>query len=238
MKKKIAILGSTGSIGKTTFNIIKKNKKDFKVVLLTTNKNVNLVIKQARILKVKNIIISSKQHYLKAINSKNKNIKIYNNLNNLNKIIKKKLDYCMCSITGLAGLKPTMSAIKLTKKIAIANKGSIICAWNLIKKELKKHKTIFIPVDSEHFSILPIIFINLVNNETAFIKFNIINILFSLLVSLICQLGDLFFSYFKRLNNKKNTSNLLPGHGGLLDRIDGLVIVLPIVFLIKFFEIF
>ena len=60
MKKKIAILGSTGSIGKTTFNIIKKNKKDFEVTLLTTNKNVNLVIKQARVLRVKNIIISSR----------------------------------------------------------------------------------------------------------------------------------------------------------------------------------
>ena len=69
-----------------------------------------------------------------------------------------------------------------------------------------------------------------------FLKLNLVNIFFSLFVSLVCQLGDLFFSYFKRLNNKKNTSNLLPGHGGLLDRIDGLVIVLPIVFLIKFFE--
>ncbi len=153
MKKKIAIIGSTGSIGKTTFNIIKKNKKDFEVVLLTTNKNVNLVIKQAQILKVKNIIISSKTHYLKATKIKNKNFKIYNNLDDLNKIIKKKLDYCMCAITGLAGLKPTLSCIGLTKKIAIANKESIICAWNLIEKQLKKNKTKFIPVDSEHFSI-------------------------------------------------------------------------------------
>ena len=157
MKKKIAILGSTGSIGKTTFNIIKKNKKDFEVTLLTTNKNVNLVIKQARILRVKNIIISSRAHYLKAKKIKNKNFKIYNNLDNLNKIIKKKLDYCMCAISGLAGLKPTLSCIRLTKKIAIANKESIICAWNLIDKELKKNKTKFIPVDSEHFSIWSLI---------------------------------------------------------------------------------
>ena len=157
MKKKIAILGSTGSIGKTTFNIIKKNKKDFEVTLLTTNKNVNLVIKQARILRVKNIIISSRAHYLKAMKIKNKNFKIYNNLENINKIIKKKLDYCMCAITGLAGLKPTLSCIKLTKKIAIANKESIICAWNLIERELKKNKTKFIPVDSEHFSIWSLI---------------------------------------------------------------------------------
>ena len=157
MKKKIAIIGSTGSIGKTTFNIIKKNKKDFDVVLLTTNKNTNLVIKQARVLKVKNILISSQAHYLKAIKLKNKNFKIYNNLDDLNKIIKKKLDYCMCAITGLAGLKPTLSCIKLTKKIAIANKESIICAWNLIEQELKKYKTKFIPVDSEHFSIWSLI---------------------------------------------------------------------------------
>ncbi len=157
MKKKIAILGSTGSIGKTTFNIIKKNKKDFEVVLLSTNKNINLVIRQARILRVKNIIISSRAHYLKAKKIKNKNFKIYNNLDNLNKIIKKKLDYCMCAISGLAGLKPTLSCIRLTKKIAIANKESIICAWNLIDKELKKNKTKFIPVDSEHFSIWSLI---------------------------------------------------------------------------------
>ncbi len=157
MKKKIAILGSTGSIGKTTFNIIKKNKKDFEVVLLTTNKNINLVIRQARILRVKNIIISSRAHYLKAKKIKNKNFKIYNNLDNLNEIIKKKLDYCMCAISGLAGLKPTLSCIRLTKKIAIANKESIICAWNLIDKELKKNKTKFIPVDSEHFSIWSLI---------------------------------------------------------------------------------
>ena len=157
MKIKIAILGSTGSIGKTTFNIIRRNKKKFNVILLTTNKNINLVIKQARILKVKNVIISNKTYYLKAKKKNNKNIKIYNNLDDLNKIIKKKLDYCMCAITGLAGLKPTLSVIKLTKKIAIANKESIICAWNLIEKELQKNKTIFIPVDSEHFSILSLI---------------------------------------------------------------------------------
>ena len=59
----------------------------------------------------------------------------------------------MCAISGFQGLKPTLDIIKFTKTIAIANKESIICGWNLITKDLKKYKTYFIPVDSEHFSI-------------------------------------------------------------------------------------
>ena len=98
MKKKIAILGSTGSIGKTTFDIIKKNKKEFDVVLLTTNKNINEIFRQAQILKAKNILITSKPHYLKAKKKlKKSNLKIYNDLNDLKKIFKKKnLLYNVC----------------------------------------------------------------------------------------------------------------------------------------------
>ncbi len=104
--------------------------------------------------------------------------------------------------------------------------------------KISPNKTISGSIGSFIFSIFPVIFINLSNVEELFLEFNLINIVFSLFVSLTCQLGDLFFSYFKRLNNKKNTSNLLPGHGGLLDRIDGIVIVFPIVVLIKIMEIF
>jgi len=158
VKKKIAILGSTGSIGKTTFNIIKSNRKEFEVVLLTTNKNINEVFKQARTLKAKNILITSKPHYLKAKKKlKKSNLKIYNDLNDLKKIFKKKIYYTMCAISGLEGLRPTLDVIKFTKNIAIANKESLICGWNLIEKKLKKHKTQFIPADSEHFSIWSLI---------------------------------------------------------------------------------
>tara|TARA_B100001250_G_C19781178_1_gene781943 strand:+ start:797 stop:1963 length:1167 start_codon:yes stop_codon:yes gene_type:complete len=154
MKKKIAILGSTGSIGKTTFNIIKKNKKDFEIVLLTTNKNINKIKQQAKLLKVKNIIVSSEPHYLKIkkILKKSK-INVHNNLDNLQNIINRRIDYTMCAISGLAGLKPTVDAIKFSKTIAIANKESIICGWEFIDKALRKNKTNFIPIDSEHFSI-------------------------------------------------------------------------------------
>ena len=154
MKKKIAILGSTGSIGKSTFNIIKKNKKEFEVMLLTTNKNIKEILKQIKKVKVKNILITDNLYYLKVKKIlKNRNINVYNDINNLNKIIKKKIDYTMCSITGLAGLKPTLDSVQFSRRIAIANKETLICAWNLIEKELIKNKTEFIPIDSEHFSI-------------------------------------------------------------------------------------
>ena len=158
MRKKIAILGSTGSIGKTTFNIVKTNRKEFEVVLLTTNKNINEIFKQAQILKTKNIFITSKPHYLKAKKKlKNNNLKIFNDLNDLKKIFKKKIDYTMCAISGLEGLRPTLYMIQFTKNIAIANKESLVCGWNLIKKKLIKYNTQFIPVDSEHFSIWSLI---------------------------------------------------------------------------------
>ena len=154
MKKKIAILGSTGSIGKSTIKILKKDKKNFDIVLLTTNNNYKEILKQVRDFKVRNIIINNLKKYLilkKKI--RNKKINIFNNFNSFNKKFNSKIDLTISAISGLEGLKPTLDIIKFSKKIAIANKESIICAWNLIQKKLKKYKTEFIPVDSEHFSI-------------------------------------------------------------------------------------
>ncbi len=154
MKKKIAILGSTGSIGENTLKIIRKDKKSFDVNLLTTNKKINKILKQAKEFKVKTIIISDFNAFKKAQSRfKKSKIRIYNNFENLDKIFKKKNDLIMSSISGLIGLDPTLKSIKFTKKILIANKEAIICGWNLINKELNKYKTKFIPVDSEHFSI-------------------------------------------------------------------------------------
>ena len=153
MKKKIAILGSTGSIGKKTLSIFSKNISKFKFELLTTNKNTNLLKKQIKKFKVKNVIVTDKSQFLKIQKElNNKNVNVFNNFSQFNKIFKNKVDYTMSSITGLSGLEPTLNIIKFTKKIAIANKESIICAWNLILKELKKNNTEFIPIDSEHFS--------------------------------------------------------------------------------------
>ncbi|MBD1134464.1 1-deoxy-D-xylulose-5-phosphate reductoisomerase [Pelagibacterales bacterium SAG-MED48] len=154
MKTKIAILGSTGSIGKTLLDIIRKDHKKFEIILLTADKNYKLLLKQAKEFKVKNLIITNKKKFdLIKTDSVNLNLNIYNNFVNFSKIFTNKVDYTMSSITGINGLEPTLKIIKYSKRIAIANKESIICGWNLIKKELKKNKTDFIPVDSEHFSL-------------------------------------------------------------------------------------
>ena len=158
MKKSVAILGSTGSIGKTLFKILEKDKKKFEIILLTSNKSHQTLLRQAKKFNVKNLIITDKKSYEFLIKkNKNNKIKIYNNYTNFNKIFKKKVDYSMSSISGIAGLEPTINLIKFSKKIAIANKESIICGWNLIMKQLKKYNTKFIPIDSEHFSIWSLI---------------------------------------------------------------------------------
>ncbi len=154
MKKKIAILGSTGSIGRTTLKLLEKKNKNFNIVLLTADKDYKNLLIQAKKYHVKNLIITNAKSYeLLKKKCKKLNIKIFNNFNCFENIFKKKLHYVMSSITGIDGLLPTINIIKYTKKIAIANKESIICGWKLINKELKKNKTKFIPVDSEHFSL-------------------------------------------------------------------------------------
>jgi len=154
MKKKIAIIGSTGSIGKNLLEIISNDINDFKINLLSADKDYKTLLRQAKKFNVTNLIIKNKSSY-KILKKKtsNTNIKIFNSFEHLGLIFKNKIDYVMNSIMGIDGLEPTIKIIKYTKNIAIANKESIICGWNIILKELKKNNTNFIPVDSEHFSI-------------------------------------------------------------------------------------
>ncbi len=155
MKKKIAILGSTGSIGKSTLEVIKKNKKDFDIVLLTANNNYKKLVDQAKEFKVKNVLINNSLLYekVKKLLGKSK-IKVYSGKTSINKIVQGKLDYTMSAIVGIAGLQPTLDVIKISKIVAIANKETIICGWDILTKYIKKYNTKVLPVDSEHFSIM------------------------------------------------------------------------------------
>ena len=152
MVKSIVILGSTGSIGSTVLSVIKNN--NFKVRLLSTNKNASKLLKQAILYKVKDVIIEDEKKYKNYYKKfKRKKIRLHLGLTNLKKILNKKIYYCVNSISGIDGLSPTLDVIPISKNLLIANKESIICGWNLIESKLKKYNTKFIPIDSEHFSI-------------------------------------------------------------------------------------
>ena len=114
--------------------------------------------------------------------------------------------------------------------------GKVIGGKKLTK--ISPNKTISGSLGSFIFSILPVLLFNLQNYTTVSFEVLSINIALCLIVSLICQLGDLLISYFKRLNKVKDTGTILPGHGGLLDRIDGLIFAIPTVYILKITQIF
>ena len=157
MTNDIIILGSTGSIGRSTLSSINKNKK-FKVKLISTKKNIKKILQQAIYYKVKDVIIEDKKGFNKyQYIFKKKKIKLHLGLGKINTIIKKKVHFCVNAISGLDGLEPTLKLIPFSKNILIANKESIICGWDLINKRLKKYKSNFVPLDSEHYSIYELI---------------------------------------------------------------------------------
>ena len=151
-KKKIAILGSTGSIGKSSLEIIKLNKKNFEIKLLSANSNYKEICNQIKLFKPSLYIITNYLVYIKVKSQiKNRRIKIYNNFKDIPS--KLKFDITIAAIVGIAGLEPTIQFSKQSKKILLANKESIICGWHILKSISEKNKTEMIPIDSEHFSI-------------------------------------------------------------------------------------
>ena len=153
----ISILGSTGSIGLTTLKIIDKKKGFFKPYFFSANQNYKLINQQIKKYRPKYFIITDDKVYNKVKKKfkKNSSINILNNFDSLK--LKKKIDITISAIPGINGLEPTIFATKYSKKILIANKESVICGWDLIKKIAKKNRTKIIPIDSEHFSIMKLI---------------------------------------------------------------------------------
>ena len=156
MKQFISILGSTGSVGLNTLEIIDKKKNFFKPFIFSANKNYDLICKQILKYKPNFFVINDKQIYKKVkkkfIKSK---VKILKNYDNLDTKINSSLT--ISAIPGIAGLEPILKLMKYSKKVLLANKEAIICGWDLIKNASKKNKTKLIPVDSEHFSILKLL---------------------------------------------------------------------------------
>tara|TARA_B100000700_G_scaffold69744_1_gene77327 strand:+ start:580 stop:1743 length:1164 start_codon:yes stop_codon:yes gene_type:complete len=154
MKKKIAILGSTGSIGTTSLDIIGKNENLFNIEFLSANKNYKKICSQIIKFKPRYFVVTNNNIFFKTKKKfKGQKTKILNDYKQVS-FSKKKIDITIASIPGIAGLESTINFTKRSKKILLANKESIICGWSIIRKIAKKNKTKLVPIDSEHFSIM------------------------------------------------------------------------------------
>jgi len=155
LKKKIAILGSTGSIGIQTLDVIQKNKELFTAEILIAGQNSNLLIKQAKSFKPKIVVINDESKYLYVKEHlKNQKTKVFAGKKEVINVVKNKsIDTVVSAVVGYSGLEPTISAIKAGKNIALANKETLVVAGELINNLLKKYKVKMYPIDSEHSAI-------------------------------------------------------------------------------------
>ena len=165
MKKKISILGSTGSIGSRTLSIIAEHRNQYEVVTLTGNKNIQELSAQAIAFQVKNVVITDESKFQELKNLlTGHNIKIYSGYKAMNSLASKKYDITIVGISGIIALYPIMNSIGNSKILGLANKESIVCAGQFIMDKAKRHSTKIIPLDSEHNAISQILEVDNKNN--------------------------------------------------------------------------
>jgi 1-deoxy-D-xylulose-5-phosphate reductoisomerase len=155
IKKHIAILGSTGSIGTQALEVVEANPQKYQVDVLTANYNAKLLIEQALKFRPKVVVICQEDH-LQQVEAalKNERIEVLSGKNALNEVVQiPSIDLVLTALVGFSGLKPTISAIKAGKNIALANKETLVIAGDLITELAHDHKVEIYPVDSEHSAI-------------------------------------------------------------------------------------
>ena len=154
-KKQIAILGSTGSIGTQALEVIADNESLFEVYAITANNQVDLLIEQARKFRPEMVAIANEAHYAKLKDAlADLPIKVFAGNESIAQVAEMQpVDIVLTAMVGYSGLKPTISAIKAGKKIALANKETLVVAGELICDLVEKHNAAILPVDSEHSAI-------------------------------------------------------------------------------------
>ncbi len=154
--KRISILGSTGSIGRQTLDVVRANKDKFEVVAISANSSVDLLLEQIKEFRPKYVAVYDEASYLKlkSMIPNDINIEVLSGMEGLKSISSlDEIDVLLTAIVGMIGLVPTLEAIKAKKDIALANKETLVCAGNLVMNEAKKHNVNILPVDSEHSAI-------------------------------------------------------------------------------------
>lgn len=153
-RKSITILGSTGSIGKSTVDIIRREPDKYRVIALTGNQNISLLAEQAKLLNAEIAVTADETKYaeLKELLSGTA-VRAAAGFQAVIDAAKEDADWTMSSIVGAAGLLPTMEVVKRGKTLALANKETLVCAGEIVMKAVREYHTTLIPVDSEHSAI-------------------------------------------------------------------------------------
>lgn len=155
VKKRIALLGSTGSIGKQTLEVVASNPHLFEISVLTAHKNADLLIEQALKFNPNVVVIVDESGYQKVNEAlKNSDVKVYTGEEALISVAQmSEIDIVLTALVGFSGLKPTIAAIEAGKNIALANKETLVVAGEIVTKLAKEKGVNIYPVDSEHSAI-------------------------------------------------------------------------------------
>jgi 1-deoxy-D-xylulose-5-phosphate reductoisomerase len=154
-KKRIALLGSTGSIGCQALEVVKQNQSKFEIEVLTAHSNYQLLIKQALDYKPNTVVIVEEKYY-KEVNQAlwKHNIKTFAGEEALSQVVQmENIDLVLTALVGYAGLKPTLAALEAKKPIALANKETLVVAGELVSRLAAEHQVPILPVDSEHSAL-------------------------------------------------------------------------------------
>lgn len=155
MKRKIAILGSTGSIGTQTLDIVRQHRDLFEVELISANNSAELLISQAREFDVNNVVVCNPDKYgIVAEGLKDSGSKVFAGIDSLCSLAAAEdVDIVVGAMVGFSGLKPTLAALEAGKILALANKETLVAAGSLVTRTMREHGAVILPVDSEHSAI-------------------------------------------------------------------------------------
>ena len=154
-KKRIAILGSTGSIGTQTLDVIRQHRDLFEVELISARSSVDALIAQAREFDAANVVICDERRYPQVAEAlKGSRSKVWGGISSLCDLVRESsVDIVVGAMVGFSGLRPTLAALEAGKTVALANKETLVAAGPIVVETLRRHKGKILPVDSEHSAI-------------------------------------------------------------------------------------
>ncbi len=154
-KRKIAILGSTGSIGTQTLDVVRQHRDLFEVEMISANNSTELLIEQAREFDVNNVVICNESKYKTVSDAlRDSDSKVWTGIDSLCSLVgSDTVDIVVGAMVGFSGLKPTLAALEAGKIVALANKETLVAAGDIVTDVMRKHEAVILPVDSEHSAI-------------------------------------------------------------------------------------